>query len=60
MRLSFEPERETKGTWRFQERVEDSQLDEPRVGTLYVKKSTLREIGWQPGNHLNVELSIPS
>lgn len=41
--LVFEKERETKGTWRFEEVTRDD--EEPIVRTLYVRKSTLNRIG---------------
>ena len=41
--LHFEPERETKGTWRFAEQHADT--DEPMVGTLYIRKSALAKLG---------------
>lgn len=40
MQLEFEFEKETKGTLRFKEKA-----DEPVIGTLYVKKSSLKELG---------------
>lgn len=53
--LTFDEERETKGTVRFQERVDGDA--EPKVGTLYVRKSTLAELDWQSGTPLKVTLS---
>jgi len=41
--LTFEPSKETKGTWKFEEVLEG--LAEAKVGTLYVRKSTLAELG---------------
>ncbi len=40
MRLKFEFEKETKGTVRYKEAAE-----EPAIGTLYVKKARLKELG---------------
>lgn len=40
MRLKFEFEKETKGTIRYKETAED-----PAIGTLYVKKARLKDLG---------------
>lgn len=54
--VSFEAEKETKNTYKFKESV-GGPLDTPKVGTIYVPKATLKEIGWMPGTALCVELS---
>ncbi len=46
--MTFEVERETKNTIRFTERVEDK-LDTPKIGTIYVAKCALKELGWKQG-----------
>jgi len=53
--VSFEEERETKGTIRFSEVVGD--MEEAKIGTLYVRKSTLAGMGWERGHSLTVSLS---
>ena len=55
MRVSFEFEKETKNTIRFKE-VLDRPLDVPNIGTLYVPKQTLKQIGYKEGSKLIVEL----
>jgi hypothetical protein len=55
--LLFHEERETKGTYRFAEVVPGDPLAEPKVGTLYVRKSTLAALGWTPGSPLRVTLA---
>ena len=55
MRVSFEFEKETKNTIRFKE-VLDGPLDAPSIGTLYVPKQTLKQIGYKEGSKLIVEL----
>lgn len=40
MQLKFEFEKETKGTIRYKEVAED-----PAIGTLYVKKARLKDLG---------------
>ena len=53
--LTFAFERETKNTIRFQEQVKDT-LDTPRIGTIYVAKQALRELGWQQGKGLEISI----
>lgn len=55
--VSFEMEKETKNTIRFNEVVE-SILDTAKVGTIYVPKATLKEIGYEPGEKLHMQLSV--
>jgi len=49
-------EKATKNTIRFTEKL-SSDLDVPTLGTIYVPKQTLKEIGWTDGKSLTVELS---
>ena len=46
--VKFELEKVTKNTIRFREEL-TSPLDVPKVGVVYVPKTTLREIGWEDG-----------
>lgn len=55
--VSFDMEKETKNTIRFNEAV-GGPLDLPKVGTIYVPKQTLKEIGYEVGKQLVVELSV--
>ena len=57
MRIEFESERSTKNAVKFTEVVRDDQ-SAPKIGTLYVKKDTLRELGWEKGSRLSVTLEI--
>lgn len=57
MRIEFESERSTKNAVKFTEVVMDDQ-GAPKIGTLYVKKDTLRELGWEKGSRLSVTLEI--
>ena len=54
--MRFEEERETKGTIRFAEVVGD--LEEPVVGTLYVRKGALSQLGWERGQTLTVTIEV--
>lgn len=49
-------DKDTKGTKRFAEVLED-ELDTAKVGTLYVPKPTLKDLGWEPGSELKLTLS---
>ena len=53
--LVFKEERDTKNTIRFQEQVNDD-LDSQKIGTIYVAKSTLKEMGWARGKALTITL----
>lgn len=46
MRVEFEMEKATKNTIRFSE-VLESELSAPKIGSIYIPKSTLGEIGWK-------------
>ena len=55
--VSFEMEKDTKNTIRFKEVVADM-LDTPKVGTVYVPKATLKEIGYEAGKQLIMDLHV--
>lgn len=57
--VEFEPEKETKGTWKFQE-VTPGEFAEPKIGSLYVRKNTLGELGYQAGSKLRVTVEVIS
>ena len=54
--LTFAFERETKNTIRFSEQVED-QLDTPSIGTIYVAKAALKQMGWKQGQEIVLSVS---
>lgn len=56
MKVMFEMEKATKNTIRFAE-VLESELAAPKVGSVYVPKSTLGELGWEEGMKLVLEVS---
>ena len=56
MRVEFKMEKATKNTIRFEEILE-SELAAPKVGSVYIPKSTLGEIGWKEGQKLILEVS---
>ena len=57
MKVMFEMEKATKNTIRFAE-VLESELAAPKVGSVYIPKSTLGELGWKEGNMLVLEVRI--
>ena len=57
MKVTFEFEKDTKNTIRFKE-VLNGPLDVANIGTLYVPKMTLKAIGYQEGQKLEVSLDI--
>ena len=56
MKVMFEMEKATKNTIRFAE-VLESELAAPKVGSVYIPKSTLGELGWKEGMKLALEVS---
>ena len=56
MKVTFEFEKDTKNTIRFKE-VLNGPLDVANIGTLYVPKMTLKAIGYQEGQKLEVTIS---
>lgn len=57
MNVTFKMEKATKNTIKFEE-VLESELSAPKVGTLYVPKSTLGELGWSEGKNLIINLEV--
>ena len=57
MKVVFEMEKATKNTIRFAE-VLKSELDAPKVGSVYIPKSTLGEIGWNEGKRITLEIAV--
>lgn len=56
MTVEFKMDRATKNTIRFAE-VTESDLDAPKIGTIYVPKATLKVLGFKDGGTLVVEIS---
>lgn len=57
MTITLKMEKATKNTIRFEE-VLESELAAPKVGTIYVPKSTLGEIGWKEGDTLRIDIDV--
>ena len=56
MKVTFTMEKATKNTIRFEEILE-SELAAPKIGSIYVPKATLGELGWKEGDTLTIEIS---
>ena len=54
MKVIMTMEKATKNTIRFTEILEN-ELNAPKIGTVYIPKSTLGAIGWKEGMKLTVE-----
>lgn len=57
MTITLKMEKATKNTIRFEE-VLESELSAPKVGTIYVPKSTLGEIGWKESDTLEISIGV--
>lgn len=57
MTVNFRFEKATKNTIRFEE-VLESELAAPAIGSIYIPKSTLSQIGWKEGMELTMEISV--
>ena len=55
--VNFSMEKATKNTIRFSEILKD-ELSAPVIGTIYVPKATLGNIGWKEGKLLSVSVSV--
>ena len=55
MKVVFEMEKVTKNTVRFTE-ITDSDLAAPKVGSVYIPKSTLHDIGWDGKGRISIEI----
>lgn len=54
MKKTFEYVKETKNTFRFQEKGEDNLI----IGPLYVQKTALAELGYKDGDEIEVTIAI--
>ncbi len=57
MQIIFAAEKATKNTVRFAE-VLASETGTPKVGTVYVPKTTLTEMGFKDGQKLVLEFTV--
>lgn len=57
MKITLKMEKATKNTIRFEE-VLESELDAPKLGSIYIPKSTLGEMGWKEGKSITIKLEV--
>jgi hypothetical protein len=57
MEVIMKMEKATKNTIRFEE-VLESELAAPKIGSIYIPKSTLGELGWKEGNTLTINIDV--
>lgn len=57
MEIIFKQEKTTKNTIKFAEQLAD-ELDTPKIGSLYIQKAALKELGWQDGKLIKVDLNV--
>ena len=55
--VTFAMDKETKNTMRFAEKLAKED-DVPKLGTIYVPKETLAELGWEEGKDVSVVLQV--
>ena len=55
--INLTPEKITKNTVRFSEQLE-SEFAAPTIGTIYVPKATLGQLGYSNGDNLVLTLAI--
>ena len=57
MEALFKMEKETKNMVRFYE-VLESDYDTSVIGSIYIPKHTLKDIGWKEGDTLKIEVNV--
>lgn len=57
MKITLKMEKATKNTIRFEE-VLESELDAPKIGSIYIPKATLAELGWKEDKTLTIEMGV--
>lgn len=56
MEIKMFMEKATKNTIRFTE-VLENEFDAPKIGTIYIPKATLGQIGWKEGKAVRIVLN---
>lgn len=56
MTITLKMEKATKNTIRFEEILEN-ELDAPKIGSIYIPKSTLKELEWKEGDTITIDIS---
>lgn len=55
MKITLKMEKVTKNTVRFEE-VLENELAAPKIGNIYIPKTTLGEIGWEEGKEITLTI----
>lgn len=55
MEVTMKMEKATKNTIRFEE-VLENELAAPKIGSIYIPKSTLGEIEWKEGMEITITI----
>jgi hypothetical protein len=56
MEITLKMEKATKNTIRFEE-VLENELQAPKIGSIYIPKATLGEIGWEEGKEIKITIA---
>lgn len=56
MKVTFEFEKETKNTIRFQEVIAENET--PVCGTIYIQKSALKELKYETGKQIEIDIKV--
>jgi hypothetical protein len=57
MEIKLRMEKATKNTIRFEE-ILASELDAPKIGNVYIPKSTLGELKWKEGDTITLSIQV--
>ncbi len=57
VKATFKMEKATKNTIRFEE-VLESEFSAPKIGSVYIPKSTLGEIGWTEEKKIDITVDV--
>ena len=57
MKVTFTMEKESKNTIKFAEVLPEEGFPAPKIGSIYIPKSTLGELGWKEGDQITIELN---
>ena len=57
MKVTFKMEKATKNTIKFAEVLPEEGFPAPKIGTIYIPKSTLGELKWTETDNIVIEIS---
>lgn len=57
MKVTLTMEKVTKNTIKFAEILPEEGFPAPKIGSMYIPKSTLGELGWKEGENISIEIS---